>query len=405
MTRLLGMLTIAATGLALGCTSGPGPQPQPTPDASPPAAETRTAGSLLIAGGGSFPDGEAYASFLRHTPTDRNGVGQIVVLPTASGVPQESGEGLADELRAIATRHTITVVMLEVTHPARADDPAVAGQVRLANGVWFTGGDQSRITTVFRPAGVTVAGMPDGPAAVDTALRAMLDAGGMVGGTSAGAAMMSDPMIAGGRSEQALLAGVEGGGVQVDVGMGLFPFALTDQHFFERGRMGRLIAALEHTGGRWGLGIEEGAAVLVTLGDAPTLTAIGTDAALLVDMANATRDLRGNRTGIRLSLLSSGDAWDPVTGEVAPDPARRPGNALVQPSDTPSADAPEDAWAPGAIPYALHALAAQPDVPQTLRSRAFTLVFSADAQTRFAYRPDRRNDLSAVGVVLTIRRN
>jgi cyanophycinase len=401
------MLLASLAVLLAGCSATPAPPgPGTAPDpASPSPAAAPPPGALLIAGGGSFEDGAAYAAFLRHTPTGGDGVGHIVVLPTASSVPEQSGQGLANELRAIATRHTVSVVMLELAHPELADDPGVADAILSADGVWFTGGDQSRITTVFRPAGVSVAGMPGGPSAADTALRAVLAGGGMVGGTSAGAAMMSDPMIAGGRSEQALLAGVAGGGVQVDPGMGLFPYALTDQHFFERGRMGRLIAALEHTGGRWGLGIEEGAAVLVTLGDAPALTAIGTDAALLIDMAEATRDARGNRTGIRLSLLSRGDAWDPVTGTITPDPARVPRSALVRPDDPPATETPGDAWDADAVPHALHALAAHPDRPQTLRSRAFTLVFSADAQTRFAYRPDHRRDLCAVGVVLTIRRN
>ena len=394
MRLTLCLLLAWSVGTVIGCAAPPAATTKPL---APTPSQTR--GTLLIAGGGDGGtgrdggDGAVYAAFLRATggaPGDRNGqAGRIVVLPTASSVPEASGEAAAAGLRALAARHTLSVLRLD------QDDPAAVQQLRSADGAWFTGGDPARIVRVFRPAG---------PSAADAALRSMLAGGGVVGGTSAGAAMMSDPMITGGRSEQALLTGVGGGGVRVEAGMGLFPYALIDQHFFERGRLGRLIAALEHTGGRFGLGIDQGAAVQVTLGDPPTLTAIGTNAALLVDMAQATRDDYGHRTGIRLSLLGDGDRWDPAAGQAAPRPGRIAGHRVVTHRAPTARAEPGEAWAPGAVAQAIHALARDPQTPQQLRSRAFTLVFTADGQTRFAYQPDNRRDLYAAGVLLTIRR-
>jgi len=241
-----------------------------------------------------------------------------------------------------------------------------------------------------------------GSTTVDSALRAMLERGGTVGGTSAGAAAMSDPMIAGGRSEQALLVGTLGGGVEVAEGLGLYRDALIDQHFFERGRLGRLIAALEHTGGRYGLGIGEGKAVVATLGEPSTTTALGPDSALLVDMAQAQRGGYDSRTGIRLSLLGEGDRW--AGSSITPARGKERWAESQWPVNPVPLDPALGAWDPGAVRDAIHALAADPDTPQVLRSRAFTLTFTADHLTAFYIHPDDRRDLCAIGVRLDIAR-
>lgn len=396
----------------VGCGGGPTPAgagSTASPAVAPPPPVP--AGTLFLAGGGADTDGRLASAFLGLVHPRGEGQAQLLILPTASGVPLESGRAAASDFRAIATRHAVGVVPLDTTDPARADDPLLAELIRNADGLWFTGGDPSRITQVFRPRPGTpgqpeathTPGTPDGPALAYTALGHMLDAGGSVGGTSAGAAAMGQHMITGGRSEQALLVGIVGGGVEVAPGMGLYRTALIDQHFFERGRLGRLIVALEHTGGRWGLGIDEGKAVVATLGEPAEVTSLGADSALLVDMAQATRGGYATRTGIRLALLGDGDRWG-GGGSVTPAQGKQPWAESQWPPDPQPLDPGLGAWDPGAVRDALHALAAAPDAPQVLRSRAFTLTFTADQHTMFYVRPDDRRDLCAVGVRLDITR-
>lgn len=410
---LLAIFAFALTGCAGGPThTAPGNATLPSAEARQTPPPTPRTPTLFIAGGGADADGRLASAFLRHVHARGEGPAQLLILPTASSVPVASGEGAAADFRAIATRHRVGVVPLDTSDPARADDPILAELIRDADGLWFTGGDQSRITGVFRPRpGVqsrpgptNTPGTPEGPSLAYAALDHMLADGGTVGGTSAGAAMMSRHMITGGRSEQALLVGVIGGGVEVAAGMALYRSALIDQHFFERGRLGRLIVALEHTGGRWGLGIDEGKAVVATLGETSEVKALGADSALLVDMAQATRDERGGRAGVRLSLLGDGDRWAGGRGSITPARGKERWAQSQWPIHPEPLDPELGAWDPGAVRDALHALAADPDTPQVLRSRAFVLTFTADHLTGFYVRADDRRDLCVVGVRLDITR-
>ena len=103
------------------------------------------------------------------------------------------------------------------------------------------------------------------------AIRAAQAAGGLVAGSSAGAAMMSQPMILGGTSLESVVHGVtadpEQPGLLLGDGLGFFPFGLLDQHFIKRGRLGRLVVAMAAAGVRRGFGIDENTALLVE-GDA-----------------------------------------------------------------------------------------------------------------------------------------
>ncbi|XAM01305.1 cyanophycinase [Phycisphaeraceae bacterium D3-23] len=374
--------------------------------ALPPRAPT-----LLIIGGGSLGETPIRPAFLQAVHSDFNQPGNVLVLPTASGAPEESGLGTTLALRDITTRHEVGVLMLTVDDPGRADDDAAAQKIRIADGIWFTGGDQSRITHVFRPPGTQgladgadTTDTPQGPSLADQALRAMFDRGGTIAGTSAGAAMMSNPMIAGGSSDNALLHGQGEEGVLIAPGMGLFTFGLIDQHFLQRGRLGRLIAALEATNTRYGFGIEEGKAVVVTLGDTPDLTALGPDRALIVNNPSGLRNDNGDRHGIRLSLLGTGDRWDPLAQHAVPHPSKQDRAQITIPLDGPAHDPTRNAWEPGAIRDLIHALAVDPDTPLALTSEHFVLIFSCDRQTRFFVEPDNRGDLFADNLLLEVRR-
>ncbi|MEM9754259.1 MAG: cyanophycinase, partial [Planctomycetota bacterium] len=241
------------------------------------------AGHLVIVGGGLQADNEpVYRAVLDRIPED----GTLGVLPTASGVPEESGPGHVEDFEQYAGPHQ-KIVLLDIRNGDvdKANDPAWVEKIQACDGLWFTGGDQSRIVATFRPAN------EDGEHLDTPAYDAMWDVlnrGGVIGGTSAGAAMMSDPMIKWGNSHEALLLGVVNDvpdfGVGVGKGMGFLEGNyLVDQHFFVRGRLGRLLMAMQpwlQNESVFGFGIGENTALVVQRGNPQTEAVIGPNGVL-----------------------------------------------------------------------------------------------------------------------------
>jgi cyanophycinase len=214
-----------------------------------------------------------------------------------------------------------------------ADSPEMAASLRACSGYFFVGGDQSRIVQVFKPAGRSTAALD--------AVTARHREGAVISGSSAGAGMMSDPMIAGGTSAGALANGVrreggESGGVSIAPGLGFFKQAIVDQHFLARGRLARLIVAtLNLPESRVGFGIDENTALVVGDNEA---WIVGESAVILIDSRNATRE-NGAQGGnnVRFALLSSGDRYSLRDGKITFDAAKTAlaanGTAPTQPPD------------------------------------------------------------------------
>jgi cyanophycinase len=123
---------------------------------------------------------------------------------------------------------------------AVAEDPDFARPLDGATGVWIGGGDQNRVAELFLDTEV-VAGM-----------RRVLERGGVVGGTSSGAAILSDVMICRGYEE-----------VELGRGFALYPRAILDPHFSGRGRHGRLARAVLQRPDQIAVGVDEWTALLV----------------------------------------------------------------------------------------------------------------------------------------------
>ncbi|MEM1445526.1 MAG: cyanophycinase [Planctomycetota bacterium] len=232
-------------------------------------------GHLVIVGGGLQADNEpVYRAVLDRIPED----GTLGVLPTASGVPEESGPGHVQDFQQYAGPNQ-KIVLLDIRNGDidKANDPEWVEKIRKCDGLWFTGGDQSRIVATFRP--------DEGDTPAYDAMWDVLNRGGVIGGTSAGAAMMSDPMIKWGNSHEALLLGVVNDvpdfGVGVGKGMGFLPDMLVDQHFFERGRLGRLLVAMTHASVMRGIGVGENTAHIVDFAKRRT-SVIGSNGVLAV---------------------------------------------------------------------------------------------------------------------------
>lgn len=193
------------------------------------------AGTVFLAGGGSLPP-ELVAEFVRCAGGAK---ARIVLVPTASASADsaEQRDQLAARWREQHGLRHVTV--LHTRDRAEADAEAFTAPLREATAVWFGGGDQQRIADAYLGT------------RFESEVMALLRRGGVVGGTSAGAAIGSRTMIAGGREPPVLALGLD-----------LLPDAVVDQHFSQRNRLPRLQAALAAVPGRFGIGIDEGTAVV-----------------------------------------------------------------------------------------------------------------------------------------------
>lgn len=269
-------------------------------------ASKKANGNLLIIGGAlDDKNKEVYGVLFDHIGTEES----LGIIPTASGVPEETGPENLEFFGTMADDSKVELIDMPFNKPERGLDPEYAKQIEAQQGLYFLGGVQSRIVDVFRPQGEETV--------TYKAAKAVLDKGGIIAGSSAGAAMMSDPMIIWGFSPEALVLGdpnVPDRGVKTDHGMGFFPYGLTDQHFDRRGRLGRLITALEMTNQTRGYGISENRAILVNLKN-HSIESVGTQAVMLVDLSLATKT-GYERSNILLSFLGEGDSINGKTGKI-----------------------------------------------------------------------------------------
>ncbi len=262
-------------------------------------------GHLFIVGGGSRPD-----SLMSRFVELAGGPGaRIVVFPMASGSPEETGEGQAAGLRELGA--DARSVVLTRDEAMAASDLSYLDE---AGGIWFSGGSQSRLTDVLN-------GTP-----VLDAIRRRYREGAVVGGTSAGAAIMSDSMITGSQVDpEADTIGYFGdtfervarGMMELAPGFGLLPGAMVDQHFLRRERFNRLLAAVLTRPGLIGVGIDESTAIIVRPDG--TWEVAGESSALVVDAREAGVSQTGElaASDVRLHLLHAGAVFDPATGAVA----------------------------------------------------------------------------------------
>ncbi len=244
---------------------------------SPPGA----AGSLLIVGGGLDNDaGHIYGTFV--ALASARGPANIVIASAATGPQEDEITDKTEALRVWAPDVPVRAVRRETS-----TEETVAA-IDAATAMLFTGGDQKRITDRYRP--------NDTDTPEWLAMKRLLSRGGVIAGCSAGDAMMGELMLLSGGSATALgIAPLSTDaepvelGPRVGPGMKFLPWAMTDSHFFERDRIGRLVAALEATNTRLGVGVGEDGCVVVDLhsGD---LTGYGTSESLLVDISQLKRE-------------------------------------------------------------------------------------------------------------------
>jgi cyanophycinase len=310
MRRMLKKLVFALALVATAAAS-----------ASAAAPEAPPKGSLVIIGGGLRANN---AEVWQKIVDLAGGKGaRIAVFPTAAGTPEREGRMAADTLNRYGAQAFVVPLAprLAGTDARKtADDAQLANKVREAGGAFFTGGDQARITTTLRRA--------DGAnTAVLDALWAMYRRGGVIAGTSAGAAIMSSTMFFDPPLE--VLPMLKNGvvdGKDMAPGLGFVgDDVFIDQHFLIRGRFARMLPVMLARGYTLGLGIDENTAAVV--GPSRDVTIVGYRGALVLDLAGATVDKAQpnfNLSNARISYLDSGDRFNLVNRAYSPGPDKEP---------------------------------------------------------------------------------
>ncbi len=167
--------------------------------------------------------------------------------------------------------------------------------------------------------------------------------------------------------------------------MGLFPYGLVDQHCLARGRLGRLLVALEAAGVERGYGVAEDSAIHVDLSSG-LVTTIGPRALALVDISELER-VGDEWRGVRLSLLGGGATVDALTGQPAPHPAQQ--TVFPSPEAPSGLEVLGEAWDRDMVPALVEALSLGPATGVRAPAGDLSLVLTADAKTRFYIDPSR----------------
>jgi cyanophycinase len=243
-----------------------------TPDATTSAAPLRPVlggGPVMLIGGAEDKIRERVV-LLRFAEAAGGPDGHVVVISTASSL----GEVATERYRSLfAVLGIVRVTGIRPEERAEADDPATAKVLDDASGVFLTGGNQLRLSSVV--AGTRLA----------DAIHRACDRGAVIAGTSAGASAMATHMMAFGRSGESPKHRM----AQLAAGLGLLTGVVVDQHFSERGRFGRLLAVVAQSPSLVGIGLDEDTCAVVH-GDR-TLEVIGRGAVTVVDGSMVRTDV------------------------------------------------------------------------------------------------------------------
>lgn len=281
--------------LAIGLLAGGGEQAA--------LAQAPPRGHLLIVGGGEQSD-----DLVRHFVDLAGGPGKarIAVIPMASEDAQATGDEKAEQLREFGAE----ALVFNLSR-AEADDSATAARFAGITGVWFCGGDQVRLAPILY----------DSP--VLAAMQRRFREGAVIGGTSAGAAIMSDSMLTGNQRRPDSLGyygdeypAIARGMIEVVRGLGFLHGAIVDQHFIRRERHNRLLSVVLERPSLVGVGIDEGTAL--EIGADGVWHVVGASAVVIYDARSAHTTGAGaprlGASGIRLQIVPSGGSFDPHSG-------------------------------------------------------------------------------------------
>ncbi|WP_337869929.1 cyanophycinase [Meiothermus sp.] len=250
-------------------------------------------GTVILVGGALSPDNKVvFEKILEHCGP------RIGLFSTASSNPDKSWETDA----AMFKTHGFDPQRIDITlqnAATQAHDPQVLAKITSCTGFYFGGGDQRNLTQALL-----------GTPALEV-LRCRFTEGAGVSGSSAGTAVMADPMISGGRSLDTWLG--EGEPVTVEPGFGFIENLQVDQHFLAWGRFGRLIGAMGQAQVSLGVGVDENTALVIP--EQGAWEVVGISHVVFVERTPI---------GLQISLLAQGDRFDPTQQTFLIHPQRRP---------------------------------------------------------------------------------
>lgn len=274
---------------------------------APAQSAAHPRGYLFIVGGGPQPP----ELIQRYFDLGQGKKGRFVVFAMASSEGKESGEEKADDLRKLgAEAHAYYI------NADEANTDSMVKNMEGVTGVWFGGGDQVLLTKALLGT------------RVEKAIHQLYEKGAVVGGTSAGAEVMANPMLTG---EERHPGGVRPpsdttlhymtiarDNMELIPGFGMIKGVLIDQHFVRRRRHNRFISVVLETTPHLGVGIDESTALIVHPDG--HWSVLGESAASIYDARHATITPVGapvlGESGLILSVLPSGSSYYPASGKV-----------------------------------------------------------------------------------------
>jgi len=194
----------------------------------------------------------------------------IVVVPTASSVPERVGENYQQAFSKLGCTH---VSVLNLNEPEQADKEENINLLRAAKCIMFSGGNQSKISSC-------IAGTKFHKILTAKYLNEYF----IVAGTSAGAMAMANEMVAGGSSTESMLKGA----VILKKGLSLIPELIVDTHFIRRGRFGRLAEAIATHPNLIGIGLAEDTGLVIKNGT--EFEVIGSGMVIIFDGSRLTHN-------------------------------------------------------------------------------------------------------------------
>ncbi len=232
---------------------------------------------------------------------------KIVIIPNASSEPLESALYNQEEFKNLGCKN-VDYLMFNRTD---ADNDSLVHKLSGASGIFFSGGDQSFLTRDMLGSKLL------------EKIYEIYNNGGVISGTSAGAAVMSEVMITGNelinKDSSEIFISIQKGNVEIKEGFGFITKAFIDQHFIKRKRLNRSISIVLEYPNLLGICIDESTSIIVNPDD--TFEVLGENQVIVLDATNSSNievDKNGNlgAENIKMDILLSGDKFDLKTKTV-----------------------------------------------------------------------------------------
>lgn len=221
----------------------------------------KISGNLIIIGGAEDKEGdkEILKRVAKYIDSEKE---KLIIATIATEYPEKSYQNYKDVFSNLGIKN---IDKLDISTREDAFNKKNVELINSSNLLFFTGGDQLRITSM-------IGGSP-----VYDAVKELCNNGGLIAGTSAGASVMSDTMIVQGEDDESPHKCT----LKMSPGLGLVKNIIIDQHFAQRGRIGRLLTAIAQNPEVLGIGIDEDTAIVVS--DKGTAEVIGSGAVYFID--------------------------------------------------------------------------------------------------------------------------